>query len=166
MKVVCAQIWELFRQSSFRLCLWVSVLCSPVSKPCYGILCLLNLFLRLDSSIEDWAVSTLAKNLLMQWSLTTLTLHPQVAIFLLIELKLLLTLDVNVLHPDLTVFTHDLLSAWKQAFTPKTGLLDFSELKQTHVRVTHCRLEDIPHVIALEKNSFRFLTEYRLEYTQ
>ena len=49
---------------------------SPVSKSGDSRLGLFYLFLSLDAAVENWAVTTLAQNLLMQGSLASLALDP------------------------------------------------------------------------------------------
>ena len=72
--------------------------CSPVCESRHDSLRLLDLLLGLDSPVEDRAVSTLAKDVLVEGSLAPLALHPQVAVLLFVQFEFLLALDVYLLH--------------------------------------------------------------------
>lgn len=106
---------------------------SPVGESSDGRLCFFELLFGLDSSVEDWAVTTLAQNFLMQGSLAALALNPQVTVLLFVELKLVLSLNVDFLHFELTVLADDFLGTSKEIFAAKASLLHFGKLEQTHV---------------------------------
>ena len=69
----------------------------------------------------------------MQGSLAALTLDPQVTVLLFVKLQLVLSLDVDFLHFELTVLADDFLRTTKEILATKASLLHFSELEQTHV---------------------------------
>jgi len=69
----------------------------------------------------------------VQRSLAALTLDPQVTVLLFVKLQLVLSLDVDFLHFELTVLADDFLRTTKEILAAKASLLHFSELEQTHV---------------------------------
>ena len=100
----------------------------------------------------------------MQRALTALTLHPQVAILLLILLQLLLALDVDFAHAPLTVFADDLLVAGEHIVASEAGLAHLSELEEADVRVAHRRLVNIAHVVSRKEDLLDFILEDGLKY--
>jgi len=71
---------------------------------------LFDLLLGLDSPVEDWAVSTLAEDVLVEGALASLALHPQVTVLLFIQFELLLAFDVYLLHFALAIGARNLLT--------------------------------------------------------
>jgi len=71
---------------------------SPICETGHRLLRFLDLLLRFDTPVEDWTISGLAKDVLVQTSLAALALHPQVAILFLVRFQFLLPFDVNVSH--------------------------------------------------------------------
>jgi len=71
---------------------------------------LFDLLLGLDSPVEDWAVSTLAEDVLVEGALASLALHPQVTVLLFIQFELLFAFDVYLLHFALAIGARNLLT--------------------------------------------------------
>jgi hypothetical protein len=87
----------------------------------------------------------------MERALTSLALDPQITVLLFKQFELLLALNINLLHFALTVETDDRFISFKDVFTAKAGLLDFSKSHKTGLLRTHRRDINVPRVLAREK---------------
>ena len=70
----------------------------------------LNLLLGLNSSVENGTVTTLTKDLLVERTLATLALGPEVTVLLFLLLQLLLSLDIDVLDAAFALVADDVLT--------------------------------------------------------
>ena len=113
-------------------------------------MCFFDLFLGLDSAVENWTVTTLTQNLLVERALAALALCPEVTIFLLVELQLLLAYDVDILQFSFAIPAHDIRVSRKYRFAAEAGSLDLCELKEANLVTTHRWLVYIPRVFSLE----------------
>ena len=121
------------------------------------------MLLGLDAAVEDRTVTTLAENLLVERSLTSLTLHPEVAIFLLEQLQFLFSLDIDFFHFTFTLLTDNVLVWLEEVLAAETCFLDLSELEQSFIGVAHGWLVDISHVITSKENVLSAVSQDRLK---
>ena len=124
---------------------------------------LFDLLLGLDAAVEDRTVTTLAENLLVERSLTSLTLHPEVAIFLLEQLQFLFSLDIDFFHFTFALLTDNVLVRFEEVLAAETCFLDLSELEQSLIGVAHGWLVDVSHVIASKEDVLSAVSQDRLK---
>ena len=104
--------------------------------------------LCLDPAVENGTVTTLAQDLLVERSLTALTLDPKVAVFLLLLLQLLLPLDIDLLDAALTRVTDDFLSLSEDILASETCPLNHGVSEEASARITHCWLVNVSHMVS------------------
>ena len=124
---------------------------------------LFDLLLGLDAAVEDRTVTTLAENLLVERSLTSLTLHPEVAIFLLEQLQFLFSLDIDFFHFTFALLTDNVLVRLEEVLAAETCFLDLSELEQSLIGVAHGWLVDVSHVITSKEDVLSAVSQDRLK---
>jgi hypothetical protein len=121
---------------------------SPICETGNGLLELLYHVLCFYSAVEDRAISALTKDLLVQGTLTTLALNPEITVVLLVKLELLLTFDVDLLHALAAVVTDDVLFRLKQIFATETCFLDDCEFEDACGSGSLGGYDDMPGVFA------------------
>ena len=121
------------------------------------------MLLGLDAAVEDRTVTTLAENLLVERSLTSLTLHPEVAIFLLEQLQFLFSLDIDFFHFTFALLTDNVLVRLEEVLAAETCFLDLSELEQSLIGVAHGWLVDVSHVITGKEDVLCAVSQDRLK---
>ena len=140
---------------SLLLLFWnLNLWSSPICEPCHHWLRLLDLLLCFHSSVEDWAISTLAKYVLVERSLTPLALYPQIAILLLVQFKLLFSLDVDLLHSFLAIEANYFRITFEQVLAAQARLLHLSELEEACHWLTHWWNVDVASVLTGEQSQF------------
>ena len=69
----------------------------------------------------------------MERTLATLALGPEVTVLLFLHLKLLLSLDVNILNTAFAIAANDVLTGREDILAAQTGSLNLRELEKTNI---------------------------------